>query len=376
MRRRRIALILLVMGMALAVCVSGYLGRDSALTGEDKAPFARHLGSEIQTTEAEFPTGPGAPAESRAKSPKRPSPSFGLEEQVEVAVRRHVAELKNGENLTLELDRFAAERPDVVIEVLVPRLRDDSAIVRRRLVALLAYAGSRSRLPANRAIAVEALVDLLEDPESMVARATGEYLLWFEPKDFSGAVRQQLTELLEEPEPSFEVIKLAGYVAVRDESERLLEISSIDVNPGLREGPRYYRTARWAATLSLARTGDSASLRQALKRVQSEEDQNLRITRLLDDVGFIGNEEAFDLVRLYLESEEKLPPVKGEWDRVPHAQHALHVLARWLPGFPVREAASPLAYTTAELERARAWMAVRQNWANARPGRSRDTANG
>ena len=305
---------------------------------------------------------PSEPVALRPTVATKDQPAGVARAEMDSLVATHLAEVATADRLSTEIDSQVLAQPDLAIAALSPHANDPAPEVRRRALTLLAHAAQRSIDPATRKEVVDLLVEALDDSDSFVTSQALRDLYLMTPDDFSNGAKAQIAMALERDRPGFDVVKLAGYIRSDGQRERFAELSAADTPPGLEQGPRYFHTEQWAGLLALARLGDTEAMLKVTRRAESEPNEMLRVTRLLGDLGFTQRPEAFEVVRLYLDSDEKLPPVKEGGDRIRYAQHAIDVLARWLPGFPVARRLFVGAYGQLQIDEARAWMARPENW--------------
>jgi hypothetical protein len=148
-----------------------------------------------------------------------------------------------------------------------------------------------------------------------------------------------------------EVIRLLGIAEVRQALPRLRKQVGDHPLPE-RAAPGYHNTNTWAALLALARQGDEQSLALVIRRVHEERDIVVRATTLLYDLGYTMRPAAFDSLKDYLNSDERLPTIK---DNVPgrlEASHAAAVFSKYVRNFPIQET----DFSEAQTRQARAWV--------------------
>lgn len=119
----------------------------------------------------------------------------------------------------------------------------------------------------------------------------------------------------------------------------------------------------WAAALALARLGDRESLQRIRDRTLAEDDVVLRATQLFPDLAFTRQPGAFDLLRRYLDSFERLPtlkPTQKKGER--EAAHAAKVILANTEGGPSVEGLDDDAVVAA----VKAWADKLGSWPIAR----------
>lgn len=123
---------------------------------------------------------------------------------------------------------------------------------------------------------------------------------------------------------------------------------------------RFYGTNEWAANLVVARQGSALSI---TKLLEFAEKQNLhtRVVFILVDLQYVPQPEIVDFLKSYLDSDERLEPVKAKDKGMPVANYAASSLARILQGFPV-DYREDYSYSEEEIEVCRAWMSKQRGW--------------
>ena len=203
--------------------------------------------------------------------------------------------------------------------------------------------------------------------EHMLRRCTaetpllrGQLLKWlqdFRREDFSAESRQLLNALSWTPDFLPEAILLIGIVELHEATPRLRE--QVENNPlGESPPPGYHMDNTWAALMALARMGDEASLAEMLRQIQREQDIVVQVTFLLMDLAYTRQPKAYDVLRQYLNSDQRLPQVK---ETVPGRLAAAYVAAAFskhVKGFPIIET----DFSELQVAQARDWVNAQTQW--------------
>ncbi|OFZ45397.1 MAG: hypothetical protein A2504_09885 [Bdellovibrionales bacterium RIFOXYD12_FULL_39_22] len=184
-----------------------------------------------------------------------------------------------------------------------------------------------------------------------------KWLQDFHRNDFSKASRQLLNSLPWTIDFLPEVIRLIGIVELHEALPRLRKL--VENNQlGDRPPLGYHNNNTWAALMALARMGDDISLTEMLHKIQQEQDIIVKVTFLLMDLAYTRRPEAYNVLRQYLNSYQRLPQVK---ETVPGRLAAAYVAAafsKYLTGFPIIET----DFSELQVAQARDWANAQTQW--------------
>jgi len=155
-----------------------------------------------------------------------------------------------------------------------------------------------------------------------------------------------------------QTILLAGLAGVESLSDEIYFWASQPM-----EEPQvgsFHGTNEWAANLVLARQGNTQSVARLLEFTKKQ-DLHTTVVFILIDLQYVPQPEIVDFLKGYLDSDERLEPVKSTVEGLPVANYAASSLARILQGFPVsyRE---DYSYSEREIRACRAWMSEQKEW--------------
>ncbi len=200
-------------------------------------------------------------------------------------------------------------------------------------------------------------------------KAASKWLLSFEQEDFSEESKAMIREALAKPQLNrtggAPIVWICGVANMREQlpylKTLLIDEEAYRDDPDVGRGTRWYYTTGWAARLARARMGVEAEIERCLELVQSEENLHTRVTVLLNDVGYIRQPAAIDLLREYLESDERLYPVTPAVPGEPVASYVINIIGECLEDFPLKTR-DYRGYKQEEIEEAREWMAKQEEW--------------
>jgi hypothetical protein len=192
-------------------------------------------------------------------------------------------------------------------------------------------AGLASAALPDRQSAVDYLLERARRREGYLHDLVLRLLLSFRRADFSDAARAQLEVMVKQgvSAPLARVVGLAEATKTIPRLQAAMAAGFAERTPALKVDPA------WGAALALARMGDAESQKQIAARVQKESDVILRDTQLFPDLGYTKAPASFDLLRHYLDSDQRLPtlkPTQAQGER--EAAHAAKVILAHVEGAP------------------------------------------
>lgn len=252
-------------------------------------------------------------------------------------------------------DAMLAEDPEFTLRMLSAYEDDESSRVRTQSVWQARRLALLSRGPFRQE-AVSRLVRALQDPDVTVWRTAARHLKSFQRSDFTDESKAIIHRLLSDDHRRLDIIWVVGAAGMREELPRLksLLVDESKYMTGFQSG-KWWASVSWAARLARARMGVQEDVQRAIELVELEQDPTTRVTRLLRHLAYTRQPAAFESIAKYLESEERLPPLKSNDPGTSFVQYAMDVLAENLPGFPAKRH-NIGAHTGAEIVRAREWI--------------------
>jgi hypothetical protein len=232
---------------------------------------------------------------------------------------------------------------------------DEPEEFRRDLYALYWRFGTASADGAKRRSIVDFFVGKINEETPMLRGQLLKWLQDFRKEDFGDKAKIHINSLPWLPEYVPEAIRLIGVAEARDGDERLR--TQIREHP-LEKTPGYEKSATWAALLALARLGDRNALAQVIDRVNQEKNIVVRASILLYDLGFTRRPAAFDTLKKYINSEERLPRIKDNVPGRQEASHAAAVFSKYIKDFPIIET----DFNEQQTRQAREWVNSRTAW--------------
>lgn len=222
------------------------------------------------------------------------------------------------------------------------------------LIGMAWDAGSRSADAATRKAMVRYLVDAVGTKSEHEDQAL-KFLLDFGEADFDRDARAVLETLPLSGERAAQVARVLGVAQLHSRRSELQTLSEQTPRGGAHA---LYASSAWAASLALVRMGDEERMKSVITQVNAERDLVLRPTQLFDDLAYTRRQEAFDTLRGYLRSTERLPRVK---DRVPGTREAVRAATQ----FALYAEGCPVAgdnVEEADLHRISVWADAQTRW--------------
>lgn len=271
-------------------------------------------------------------------------------------------QVRNKKPMTIDNKNILAQDPKATLELLKPYERDTSPLVRYHAFTQDWQIARSYPSPKVRQEVTARLVEGLRDIEPLVWKHSSKYLLDFNSEDFTEATKAAINQLLDEKEPRQDIVRIAGVANMQEKMDKLekLLIDESAYGTGLYTG-KWYGTLGWAARLARARMGSKADISRAIKLVESEPDEVIRVTILLHDIAYIRQPEAIEVLQQYFESDKRLPQVKETAPGTSYHQYAVDLLTEIIRNFPLKKKCVG-CYTQSDIELAREWMRVKHNW--------------
>lgn len=226
----------------------------------------------------------------------------------------------------------------------------------RDLYALAWRVGLAGTEIGHRQAMTTYLVEGIASNSSFLRGQALKFLQDFSKDDFDASSRETLEELPWNDEHSISLIRLIGIVNLQTKIPALEHVAAEDwetSNPYILQNSR-----QWSATLALARMGDIASMDRIVERVRSEPDIVARSSVFFQDLAYTRRQAAFDMLRDYLESTERLPQLKSTVQGELEARYAAALFAEFAVGCPVEGS----DVDEEDIPRIRDWAAAQQSW--------------
>jgi hypothetical protein len=221
-----------------------------------------------------------------------------------------------------------------------------------QLHALVWRLGPLEADPGLRRRYASVLVAGSESDHGAVASTALRFLLDFDAEDLDAPSRRRLIERRIDDEHGVALLRLIGRFELAERREELIEIA------GPPTASHRAQSQGWTALLALARMGDEAALARVLDGVRREDDTVTRSTLLFADLAFTRQPAAFDLLREFLHSEERLPPLKDTGPGSLEALDAARQFALHAVGCPVQGE----DVSTSDIPTVRAWADAQTRW--------------
>ena len=212
---------------------------------------------------------------------------------------------------------------------------------------------------ALRAQKLEDVAGYLFSEHAAVSQLAERYLYAVDLSAASQSVRDQLLNYLTDKIGLAkndilvldELTDLPAFLAAQE-----IDLGVLEVNAG-----RWYNTPVWATMLIDARNGDPDSVEQVLQRIQQEPSMVEVATRVFEDLAYVQQDAAIELLKDHLLSDTRLPATVAGVPGKLVSHHAAYHLSKTLAGFPVQKE-DPYYYTDAELEQIENWILLQEQW--------------
>jgi len=251
--------------------------------------------------------------------------------------------------------------PAEVLALLEPYETDVDRRIRHAAYDLVWRTGKLHSNPAINEVVILKLIPIGE-PDAGLASLWNRRVMSFSKDDFTPKLEQIIRRSIED-HPTSLTILLAGVAGIAGELESLRELAN---DPGGGRGEHVnHSSLPWAARCARARCGAIDEIQRCLEYVDSQISHGVGAaepsTLLLPYIGYIRQPQTILFLKRFLDTDERMVPVKSTASGERYCQVAAYVLADCLEGFPV-ERREGRGYSQEEIERCREWMAEQDEW--------------
>ena len=213
-------------------------------------------------------------------------------------------------------------------------LAADPEELMRDLLAMAWRDALKSEDPQFRTKLVNYLLDHAVSGTPFLKGQALKFLMDFYPADFDNTAIARIGIMPLTGDYGSETIRLIG---ISETASRIAELQDIAGVQWKEKGSaRLYAGRQWSASLVLARFGKDEQAQRIIGQVKNEADIVIRATRLFADLAYTRHPLAFDALRSYLRSQERLPQVKSTVPGRPEAIYAAEMFALHAIGCPVQ----------------------------------------
>ena len=262
-------------------------------------------------------------------------------------------EIRNNkkENYLPSCESFYSYDPIILMNSIKQYSNDQNKQVRLFVQNIIYSVSILSNDLLIRKEAVDFLVNNCLDTEPLIWQQASQRLLKYRLFDFTNESKDKIRELLAQIPLRRETVLIAGVAQLFDQTTIFKKIiaDSLTIGSFLNSG-KWYGTVRWASHLALARMGSKDDILFCINKVEKENDMVIRVTRLLNDLAYIGQKEIVEILKKYIESNEKLPPVKDNVEGTGYNQYAMDLMTKMIMNFPV-EIKSVGCYTQQDIDK-------------------------
>ncbi|MEA3444156.1 MAG: hypothetical protein U9R19_05455 [Bacteroidota bacterium] len=205
--------------------------------------------------------------------------------------------------------------------------------LKRDILAMVWRFGLKSQDSIVRQTMVNYMLNVFAKQSLFLQGQAIKFLQDFSYTDFNNYAVNNISSLTWEGDYNYEIILLVGIANIRT---KIPELKKMAGNNWKVSGPnQLYSSCQWAASLVLARFGDIKITKRIIEQVNEEQDIIVRSTRLFADLAYTRQQLAFDTLRKYLHSQERLPQVKSTVPGQKEAIYAAEIFANFVVGCPV-----------------------------------------
>jgi len=253
--------------------------------------------------------------------------------------------------------------PNYLLRVLEPYQNDQTWTVRRLTYW---YEFRLAQAQPIRKVRQEVVQRLVKASITSSVKQVNKWLLTFMEQDFTQDVKEMIRQSLQRDKVNRWHILICGVARIDDQLpilEKML-IDEMEYQAKVekqRVGKKWYYTTGWSARLARARMGVKEDINKCLQLVETVENLDRRVITLLRDVGYTRQPEAIEFLQRYLESQQRLSPVKPTAPGQPVASYVLDILIDCLKDFPI-ERKPGRGYKWKQIEQAREWMKEQKKW--------------
>ncbi len=264
--------------------------------------------------------------------------------------------LENREKIIVSIEEAMNTKWDAFLPDLKKYTMHESEDLRKDVYALLWQYGISLQDKAKRQVIVQHMVEGLEENSQFIRDQILKWLQDFKTEDFNEQSIDIIKKLPFTDAYAPAIIRIIGIANIKSSEPVLQELAQNEIKDS-GSGP-WYGSNEWAALLALARMGDEESCKKAIEKVEKEEDQVLRVTVLLGDLGYTEQSPSFDALKEVLDSKERLPSVKDAIPGQLEACYAARFMAEHLEGFPIDDT----DFNDSEIIKIRRWAGSQKKW--------------
>ena len=265
---------------------------------------------------------------------------------------------ENPPKIKISDEQIKAADPNKILEVLAPYEKDPDWPVRNMTHNnLIIIANLHSNNIKVRQEVTKRLVEAEFDRSDRGAYRK----MNLTTKDFNNQsktfIRQAIVTANKEKTGGDSSVWLCGIANIQEELSRLEELQK---DKDKVRGLAWYYTTGWAAQLARARMGVKEEIQDSVNRIENEIDKNER-WQLLDNLGYIRQPEAINILKKYLDSDKKLPIANEINSGELYASYVIDILSDCLKDFPIKKKPGR-SYSLEQINIVRKWMSEQKEW--------------
>ncbi len=217
-------------------------------------------------------------------------------QDIKEIVSNYFKEVRSGNYPSVPIQISLPENAYTILNLLPSYLKDSIGDVRAKAYEIANLTTSRSSVASVRNQGVDALIRACRDKDSGNIGLALDYLTEFSKEDFTVSAKDSMRNLVRAQTAHFDqLIKLAGFLNLTDLKEEIRPYSQ----------PGNSTQMRWAAIISLARMGESSSIKDMMKRVTKLPVNDDIVYEVFPDLIYTRQREAIEYLVEVLNSDAK-----------------------------------------------------------------------
>lgn len=217
-------------------------------------------------------------------------------QDIKEIVSNYFKEVRSGNYPSIPIQLSLSENVNATLNLLQPYLKDSISAVRAKAYEIAHQAASRSSVASVRNKGVDVLIRACRDKDFGNIGLALDYLAEFTKEDFTVSAKDSMRNLVRTQTAHFDqLIKLAGFLNLTDLKEEIRPYSQ----------PGNSTQIRWATIISLARMGESSSIKDMMKRVTKLPVNDDIVYEVFPDLIYTRQREAIEYLVEVLKSDEK-----------------------------------------------------------------------
>ena len=282
----------------------------------------------------------------------------GHTQDVPSILSKYFSKVRSGDIPTLPVDVLTRASDETTFSALQPYLYDSVNTVRIKACEIVHLIASHASKHQVRSSAVDVLLRRYADDDPEINNHILAYLRRYRKEDFSATARDSIRSLVRRESVHFDqIVKLAGFLDLRDLKN--------EIRPWTQPGNP--AEIRWAASLSLARMGDSYDMKAIYNRIKKLPVNDDVVYEIFPDLVYTRQQTlyAYMVEALQLKDNNCLSADAEREIPIPCGYRIMEQLAPVIEGFPFALGESGDLDTpdyAKALEQVRAWFETNKTY--------------